>query len=122
MNRPKRPDNRDMRPLVQSRTLFENHNRTVFSRIVADRYVVYSYGEHFPMFVWEPAGNRWFGNHDRYSPTTNRHKTLCAPIPNEEIAWFGTAELMYIAEHGYTALVAAIMTGENKLPMPRRTA
>lgn len=37
-------------------------------------YVVYSYGGHWPMFVWD---ERWFEISERYSATTSRHQNAC---------------------------------------------
>ena len=40
-------------------------------------YVVYSYGRHFPLFIY--LGNTWYENKDKYSTSTSRHKTQCHP-------------------------------------------
>ncbi len=40
-------------------------------------YRVYSYGYHFPMFVWK-AG-QWYGNEDKYSVSTSKHFTQLHP-------------------------------------------
>jgi len=44
-----------------------------------DLYIVYSYGEHFPMYVYDHHVEMWFGNSDSNSRTTNRHLTLARP-------------------------------------------
>ena len=43
-------------------------------------YVVYSYGHHFPMFVYDADSNVWVENCDRYSNTTSRHRSQLHPM------------------------------------------
>ena len=43
-------------------------------------YVVYSYGHHFPMFVYDADANVWVENSDRYSVTTSKHRTQLHPL------------------------------------------
>lgn len=40
-------------------------------------YVVYSYGTHFPMFIY--LGNTWYENSDKYSVTTSKQQTQAHP-------------------------------------------
>lgn len=40
-------------------------------------YVVYSYGYHWPLFVYD--GTRWWRNEDKYSPTTSKHSGQACP-------------------------------------------
>jgi hypothetical protein len=42
-------------------------------------YVVYSYGKHFPMYVYDAISHAWFGNYDKYSQTTSKHMSQCRP-------------------------------------------
>ena len=43
-------------------------------------YVVYSYGHHFPMFVYDADANVWVENSDRYSVTTSKQRTQLHPL------------------------------------------
>lgn len=43
-------------------------------------YVVYSYGPHWPLYVWD--GSRWYENEDSYSSSTNRHRSQARPYTN----------------------------------------
>ena len=46
-------------------------------------YVVYSYGEHFPLYIAETdEGNntQWYTTADRYSQSTSRHHSQCNPF------------------------------------------
>lgn len=40
-------------------------------------YVVYSYGEHWPLFVWHDG--TWYENSERYSVTTSKHRSASHP-------------------------------------------
>jgi hypothetical protein len=42
-------------------------------------YVVYSYGKHFPMYVFDVVANMWFGNYDKYSSSTSKHQSQLRP-------------------------------------------
>jgi predicted heme/steroid binding protein len=44
----------------------------VYAEYTGGRYVVYSYGDHFPMYVL--VDGTWYANRDSYSKTTARHK------------------------------------------------
>jgi len=72
-------------------------------------YAVYSYGYHFPMWVYDPAGG-WFGNMDKYSRTTSKHQSQTHP--DEDIHWLPTQALLYIIKVGFKqVLVNRILHG-----------
>jgi len=64
---------------------FTNNTETVFTTEASnawegqDLYVVYSCEEHFPMYVYDHQSELWFGNSDKYSPTTSRFQTIACP-------------------------------------------
>ena len=65
---------------VRNRAPFRNKNRTMLGYWVGSknkRYVVLSYGVHFPMYIWEQGV--WYKNVDRYSQTTTRHQRDADP-------------------------------------------
>ncbi len=65
--------NRQSVDLIRARREFHTGNKTIFAQVDhAGRYVVYSYGRHFPMAVY--VDGRWIVNSDRYSVTTTRHQ------------------------------------------------
>ena len=41
-------------------------------------YAVYSYGYHFPLFVYR--GGQWYFNRDKYSVTTSKHRSQLVPL------------------------------------------
>lgn len=56
-------------------TPFRNTNNTLFGRWETPWiYVVYSYGAHWPLFVYEKVGGTWMVNEDKRSTTTSKHK------------------------------------------------
>ena len=75
--------NSNARAYVQQRKPFRGNNTS--GVYINGRYVVYSYGAHWPMFVHD--NDRWFANSDRYSCTTSKHRsqlhplTDCTPLP-----------------------------------------
>jgi hypothetical protein len=46
------------------------------------RYVVYSYGEHWPLFVYEDG--KWYENADKYSRSTTKHHGQLHPLCETE--------------------------------------
>ncbi len=81
----KKISNYQMREYTTHRKTFRTNNETVYARYESrsntdkDLYVVYSYGEHFPMYVYDDETHSWFGNEDKYSTTTSKHQTLAKP-------------------------------------------
>jgi hypothetical protein len=98
-----RVSNCEMGALVRCRQSFRNNNQTVYGLWLShpDRYVVNSYGSHFPMYIWE--NGVWFGNADKYSVTTSKHQSQCHP--GGDITWLETHQMRMIARNGYLSLV-----------------
>ena len=74
--------NSNVRRAVQNRAEFKNTNGTLFGKWETPfLYVVYSYGEHFPLFLWDCnyTYGAWACNTDKYSVTTSKHKTVANP-------------------------------------------
>lgn len=72
-----------------------------------DRYVVFSYGDHFPMYIW--TNDMWFETTDSYSSTTSRHMAYAR-------LGFDTAKLSSdlmrrMVQVGYAAFVAWRLKG-----------
>jgi len=89
----------DMRDYTTERTQFKNSTESVFTKKRQDLYVVYSYGEHFPIYVYDHGVELWFGNADKYSPTTSKHQTMARP-DTEEIHMLSTEELSALVRLG----------------------
>jgi hypothetical protein len=77
------------------------------------RYVVYSYGKHWPLFVWDDESQCWYGNSDKNSVTTTKHRTYANPsrAVASTIHWLPLEAIRLLAREGYGALAAARMQG-----------
>ena len=78
--------NADVRDYVNKRKQFTTGNKTMYSVTKDDIYIVYSYGEHWPMYIYDAIGREWFSNKDKpmnpngaTSPTTARHTSCARP-------------------------------------------
>lgn len=89
----------DLLPLIRERNPFKAGN--VYAETKNGVYVVYSYGEHFPLAVHRD--DRWFVNHDRYSVSTScqQSKTGVRCLPGA--ATKNTKELCAMVRYGSTA-------------------
>lgn len=62
-------------------------------------YAVYSYGSHFPMYVWDSTEKKWIGNKDKYSRSTTRHQSQGRPS-GEIHVWYNTDDMKEVIYHG----------------------
>jgi len=72
---------------------FEGSN--TFSEWDGEVYIVYSYGYHFPMFVY--INGNWYENSDKYSVSTSKQQTQCRPSATIK-AELTTEELKFLIE------------------------
>lgn len=108
---------RDMRDYIIRKAAFKGSS--VYAHWVdaidgSKQYVVYSYGIHFPMYVFAPLPDGsgaycWYGNSDKYSPTTSRHQSACRP-PHIH-AWGDTRFMCGLTHQGMLGLVKLRMEG-----------
>ena len=111
----KRIANRDARKYVQNREPFAGSNINAQWHHAdgddgdADWYVVYSYGAHWPLFVY--ANGCWFENEDKYSVSTSKHHTQCHP--HTPTILLSTSWMKRLAQGGFEAIAKErILTGE----------
>lgn len=75
------------------------------------RYVVYSYGRHWPLFVYDKQTNVWFENASKYSVSTSRQKAQCHPcygsIGGLEMHPLHVDDMIKVAYKGPVALIVA---------------
>ncbi len=103
--------NRDARQYVQRLHPFEGSN--LFAQYKPEgngvRYIVYSYGHHWPLFVH--CHDTWFENEDRFSVTTSKHRTQSHPhCPTVllSVEW-----MRKLAQGGYQAIAKErVLKGE----------
>jgi hypothetical protein len=97
--------NTKARSFVQSKQPFEGSN--LFAKQVDDRYVVYSYGFHWPLFIY--THDKWFENEDKFSKTTAKHKTQTHPLKPTiplPVDW-----MLQLVEGGYPAIAKERVLG-----------
>ena len=84
--------NTNARTFVKSRMEFTGSN--LYGRwTTSNLYVVYSYGDHFPLWVYDDVIGHWLENTSKYSQTTSIHKTRTNPyagmpyiaLPNDDM-------------------------------------
>lgn len=72
--------NTELRGPIERREMFQTNSGSVFPcRAGQKLYIVYSYGHHFPMWVYDAEIDQWFGNADKYSRTTSTHQSQTRP-------------------------------------------
>ena len=71
---------------------------SVFTDVTDNLYIVYSYGYHFPMWVYDYAIGKWIGNSDKYSVTTTRQQSKTRP--DEVSFWLDTDGLKHMIGKG----------------------
>ena len=84
-------------------TMTENYLKSfigsnMFSEWKGYTYAIYSYGEHFPMYVYDQVSNMWIGNLDKYSPSTSRQQSQTRPYKVDK--WVDTESLKSIVRDG----------------------
>lgn len=98
--------NREAATYVAEKKEFKTSNGTIIGShdLAANTYTVYSYGEHFPMYVFDYTLNEWWGNRDKYSRTTTRHQSIVRP--SQIKGWTDTETMKHISRHGVIGSVA----------------
>jgi len=94
--------NKNARQYVDELKIFEGSNTFATNEggsfvydVLADRknlYIVYSYGYHFPMYIYDRQAGIWIGNQDSYSVSTSRQQSQCRPSEPIE-CWLNTDEM-----------------------------
>ena len=65
--------------LVKGKKEFEAGNVFAVDYPTTGYYVVFSYGLHWPLFIYDYKQGQWYGNSDKYSATTSRHYSRLNP-------------------------------------------
>ena len=92
--------NKNARKLVEKREIFKGSNTfsSIHTRTKGNIYAVYSYGYHFPMYVFK--GGKWFENSDKYSVSTSKQQTQLRPHVTDEGRFIGcTCPAIYNCSH-----------------------
>ena len=65
--------------LVKGKKEFEAGNVFAVNYPTTGYYVVFSYGLHWPLFIYDYKQGQWYGNIDKYSATTSKHYNKLNP-------------------------------------------
>ena len=76
--------------LVRNKSMFTAGNVFAINYPVTGYYIVFSYGLHWPLFIYDHKKGQWYGNSDKYSATTSKHYRKLnpgnvLPLPCEEM-------------------------------------
>jgi len=86
---------------VTTRTPFRGSN--TWGEWITDKiYVVFSYGHHHPLYVWDEPLGMWFGNKDKYSRSTTRHQSQLRPH-TDRIEYLSTEDMQDLVKTGSVA-------------------
>jgi hypothetical protein len=66
------------RNFVQQKTEFRANN--IYAEDHPSAYIVYSYGPHWPLFVYDKRAGEWLENTDKCSATTSKHRGQVHPL------------------------------------------
>jgi hypothetical protein len=105
----KRINGRQSRPYVKARTEFKNSNGQLYANWIGEpesntgRYTVYSYGPHWPLFIYVPKVDTWFENKEKCSTTTSRHRTFTHP--HCDTVALSLEQIKLLDRLGYASLV-----------------
>ena len=98
----KRVANRDIDTHIDKLEIVEGSNIfTENSGFTHNLYVVYSYGWHFPMYMYCRQADLWYGNSDRYSASTTKHQSQARPTRGVD-QWLTTNDMKQLLQRGST--------------------
>ena len=76
--------NKDAKQYIDRQEKFIGSN--TFGEQADNLYVVYSYGHHFPMYIYDRQAGEWIGNKGRDSVSTTRQQSHCRPSDLASVA------------------------------------
>ena len=83
--------------LIKGKKEFEAENVFAVDYPTTGYYVVFSYGLHWPLFIYDHKNGQWYGNSDRRSATTNKHYSRLTPGNVLPLSWAETRRLVSAA-------------------------
>jgi len=86
----------------------------VHGNLIGASYIVFSYGTHFPLYVYDNKSGLWFENNESYSQTTTQHLTYARPWDSENSCYVKTlkcsnASMRKVAQLGMVYAVQNIL-------------
>lgn len=100
------------RSYVERRVPFHTSNKQLFGYWCdSGVYACFSYGQHWPLFVYEPTTHKWFANEDKYGTTTSKHYSKAHPFYQGVPVKLSCTAMKQLVAHGYTKLVEWRLAG-----------
>jgi len=90
------------RQYVQQKESFQGNN--LYGEWRYGRYVVTSYGDHFPLFIWEEG--TWYENIEKITVTTSKHRTQTHP--HEDTLPMTCNDMVVIMNHGIVGVAVGM--------------
>lgn len=112
----KRVSNSSCRPFVQRREAFQGSNLYAINLDQGTddfRYVVYSYGDHWPLFIY--TNGCWFENEEKHSRSTTKHRSQSHP--HHPTILLSRHWMRTLADCGYSAIAKERILGTNMHPI-----
>lgn len=100
----------NVRPYVQQKVNFTNSSGSLYGSYSYSlrQYAVYSYGPHWPLFIYSAITKTWYVNTDKHSRTTSKHHSQAHPLTNT--IGLCCADMELLDQHGPVALTKRRLT------------
>ena len=94
----------NVRPYVQQKVDFNNASGSLYGSYSHSKrqYTVYSYGPHWPLFIYSNITKQWYENTDRYGTTTSKHHGQAHP--HRDTIGLCCDDMKLLDQHGPVAL------------------
>ena len=79
---------------VRARRGFTASKNRMFGRQLPGLYIVYSWGTHWPLYIYDDSVDQWYGCNEKHARSTSRHANVCQPVPCEEIEWCNNSAMI----------------------------
>lgn len=114
-NKPVRINGRKAGTYVAQGIPFTNSNNQLYARWETPHlYVVYSYGAHWPLFIYCVDTQRWYANEDKASRTTSRHYSCAFPHTRHPVMARSCTWMKEAARKGLAFILLSQCDGEQQ--------
>ena len=106
--------NSDAHKFIQRREAFTGSNlyaewSTTTDPEAGKLYIVYSYGIHWPLWIYCPLTEKWYENTSKFGPTTSKHKSQSDPRVTDAIP-LPVGDMLKLVGVGTVAFTAMRLT------------
>lgn len=99
--------NRNASDYTRAKREFKANN--IFAEWTADntRYIVYSYGPHWPLYIYDSTTDQWYANFSHYGRTTTKHFTQSRPsnLTSADMIPLHVDDMIKVAAGGITGII-----------------